>query len=81
MARRIALSVATLCALAAFGRAEGREPAGPAPRDVSALLAPIRAELRERVRVAPVERIDVMQAELGPGAGAIGAALWGAERC
>lgn len=45
------------------------------------LLAPIRAELRERVRVAPVERIDVVQAELGPGAGAIGAALWAAERC
>ena len=45
------------------------------------LLAPIRAELRQRVRVAPIERIDVVPAELGPGAGAIGAALWAAERC
>ena len=44
------------------------------------LLDPIRAELRERVRVAPVERIDVVPAELGPGAGAIGAALWAADR-
>ena len=45
------------------------------------LLEPIRAELRQRVRVAPVERVDVVPAELGPGAGAIGAALWAAERC
>ena len=44
------------------------------------LLDPIRDELRRRVRVAPVERIDVVPAELGPGAGAIGAALWAAER-
>jgi glucokinase len=43
------------------------------------LLDPIRDELRERVRVAPVEQIDVVPAELGPGAGAIGAALWAAE--
>ena len=34
-----------------------------------------------RSRAAPIERIDVVQAELGPGAGAIGAALWAAERC
>jgi glucokinase len=43
------------------------------------LLDPIRDELRRRVRVAPIERIDVVPAELGPGAGAIGAALWAAE--
>ncbi len=45
----------------------------------AALLEPVRQELRARVRVAPVERVDVAPSELGPGAGAIGAALWAAE--
>ena len=43
------------------------------------LLDPLRAELRRRACVAPVERIGVVRAELGPHAGAVGAALWGAE--
>ena len=43
------------------------------------LLEPLRAELRRRACVAPVDRIDVVPAELGPYAGAVGAALWGAE--
>jgi glucokinase len=43
------------------------------------LLEPLRAELRRRACVAPVDRIDVVRAELGPHAGAVGAALWGAE--
>ena len=43
------------------------------------LLAPLRAEIRRRARVAPLERIPVVRAELGPHAGSIGAALWGAE--
>jgi glucokinase len=41
------------------------------------LLAPVRAELRRRAAVAP--EIPVVPAELGPHAGAVGAALWGAE--
>jgi glucokinase len=43
------------------------------------LLDPLRAELRRRACVAPVDRIAVVRAELGPHAGAVGAALWGAE--
>jgi glucokinase len=41
------------------------------------LLSPLREELRRRACVAP--EIDVLPAALGAGAGAIGAALWGAE--
>jgi glucokinase len=43
------------------------------------LLEPIRAELRKRVHVTEAERIDVVRAELGIWAGAIGAAIYGAE--
>lgn len=43
------------------------------------LLAPLRAALARRACVAPVERIAVVAAELGPFAGAVGAALWAAE--
>jgi glucokinase len=43
------------------------------------LLEPLRAELRRRACVAPVDRIAVVRAELGPHAGAVGAALWAAE--
>jgi glucokinase len=43
------------------------------------LLEPLRDELRTRVRVAPVERVEVVPSALGPRAGAIGAALWAAE--
>jgi len=43
------------------------------------ILDPIRAEIRRRACVAPVDEIAVVAAELGPGAGAVGAALWGAE--
>jgi len=41
------------------------------------LLGPLREELRARACVAP--EVDVLPAALGAGAGAIGAALWGAE--
>jgi glucokinase len=44
------------------------------------LLAPLRAELRRRACVAPVDAIAVVPAELGAYAGAVGAALWAAER-
>jgi glucokinase len=43
------------------------------------LLDPLRAEVRRRACVAPVDRIPVVRAELGPHAGAVGAALWAAE--
>jgi glucokinase len=43
------------------------------------LLEPLRASLAARARVAPLERIAVVQAGLGAHAGAIGAALWGAS--
>jgi glucokinase len=42
------------------------------------LLDPIRETIAARARVAPLDRIDVVAAELGPSAGAVGAALWGA---
>ncbi len=42
-----------------------------------ALFEPLRAELRRRACVAP--EIPVVRAELGTHAGAVGAALWGAE--
>jgi glucokinase len=43
------------------------------------LLGPIREELRRRVRLTPLEGVEVVIAELGPWAGAIGAAIHGAE--
>ena len=43
------------------------------------LLAPIRAELRRRVRTTSLDRVELVVAELGTWAGAIGAAIHGAE--
>jgi len=44
------------------------------------LIEPIKAEMRRRVITTPVERVNVVMAELGTWAGAIGAAVHGAER-
>jgi glucokinase len=44
------------------------------------LLGPMRASIVDHARVAPLDRIEIVEAELGPLAGAIGAALWGAGR-
>lgn len=44
------------------------------------LLEPIRAELRRRVRTTSLDEVIVVTAELGTWAGAIGAAVHGAER-
>lgn len=44
------------------------------------IIGPIKAELRRRVITTPVERVDVVLAELGTWAGAIGAAAHGAEQ-
>jgi glucokinase len=43
------------------------------------IIDPIKAEMRRRVITTPVERVDVVLAELGTWAGAIGAAVHGAE--
>jgi len=43
------------------------------------LLGPLREEVRRRAQVAPVAAIPIVPAQLGAGAGAIGAALWSAQ--
>jgi glucokinase len=43
------------------------------------LLDPIRDELRRRVRTTSIDEVDIVTAELGTWAGAIGAAIHGAE--
>jgi glucokinase len=43
------------------------------------LLEPIRAEVRRRVHVTDLGRLEIVAAELGTWAGAIGAAVHGAE--
>jgi len=43
------------------------------------LLDPVRAELRRRVHTTALEQVELVTAELGPLAGAIGAAIHGAE--
>jgi len=50
--------------------------AGGVSRIGEPILAPIRRTIRERVRVMPVEQVEVIQAQLGDDAGVIGAALW-----
>jgi glucokinase len=40
------------------------------------LLAPLRREILTRARVCPADAMTIARAELGPAAGAIGAALW-----
>lgn len=42
------------------------------------LLAPIRAEMRRRLHITDVDRVQLVTAQLGSWAGAIGAALYGA---
>jgi glucokinase len=44
------------------------------------IIEPIKAEMRSRVLVDSGDRVDVVLAELGTWAGAIGAAVHGAER-
>jgi glucokinase len=43
------------------------------------LLEPIRDEVRQRVFTTDVARVEIVAAELGTWAGAIGAAVHGAE--
>lgn len=44
------------------------------------LVGPLRASIAEHACVAPLDDIGIVTAELGPRAGAIGAALWGAQK-
>jgi hypothetical protein len=44
------------------------------------LFAPIRAEIARRVRTTSIDDVELVPAELGTWAGAIGAAVHGAER-
>ena len=44
------------------------------------LIEPIKTEMQRRVITTPVDRVDVVLAELGTWAGAIGAAVHGAEQ-
>lgn len=44
------------------------------------LLAPIRRTVCERVRIMPVEQVEIVQSQLGDNAGIIGVASWAALR-
>jgi glucokinase len=44
------------------------------------LFGPVRAEIRRRVYVTDLDRVEIVPAQLGTWAGAIGAAIHGAER-
>jgi predicted NBD/HSP70 family sugar kinase len=54
--------------------------AGGVSRIGEPLLAPIRRTVQERVRVMPVEQVEVVQAQLGNNAGVISVALWAANK-
>ena len=43
------------------------------------ILEPARVEMRRRVRIVAEVETEIVRAELGYEAGAVGAALWGAE--
>jgi len=43
------------------------------------LLEPVRRTIRERVKVMPVDQVEVLQASLGSEAGVLGVALWAAQ--
>jgi glucokinase len=44
------------------------------------LLEPIRRTLRERVKVVPVDQVEVVPSQLGENAGVVGAACWTADQ-
>jgi glucokinase len=44
------------------------------------LLAPIRETARQRTKLTPFEKVQIVQAELGTNAGMMGAATWARER-
>jgi glucokinase len=44
------------------------------------LLEPIRRTLRERVKVVPIDQVEVVPSQLGENAGVVGAACWTADQ-
>jgi glucokinase len=52
--------------------------AGGVARAGELLLTPIRRTIRERVRIMPVEQVEVVASQLGDNAGVIGVACWAA---
>jgi glucokinase len=44
------------------------------------LFAPVRSTVQERVKMMPVDQVEIVPAALGANAGIIGAALWAARR-
>jgi glucokinase len=44
------------------------------------LLEPARAEVTARCHLTPLDRVQIMLAQLGGEAGVIGAAVWAAQR-
>ena len=52
---------------------------GIGARATDLLFGPIRAELQQRVKTTALDRVELVPAELGTWAGAIGAAIHGAE--
>jgi glucokinase len=53
--------------------------AGGVSRAGNLLLEPMRDTLRERVRVMPIQEVEIVLAQLGDNAGVMGAALWAAD--
>jgi glucokinase len=44
------------------------------------LLEPIRQTVRERVRMMPVDQVQIVPASLGVNAGILGSAVWASHR-
>jgi glucokinase len=44
------------------------------------IFAPIRKTIKERCRAAPVDKVEIVRAALGTDAGAMGAAIWAAQK-
>ena len=45
------------------------------------LLKPIRKEVLKRVKLMPVEKVEIVNATLGNQAGIVGMAVWSARQC
>jgi glucokinase len=75
--RYLGIGIANMIAVISPDRVVIGGGIGAAASDL--LFEPIRAELRLRVRTTALDRVELVPAELGTWAGAIGAAIHGAE--
>jgi glucokinase len=75
--RYLGIGIANMIAVVTPDRVVIGGGIGAAAADL--LFEPIRAELRVRVRTTDLDRVELVPAELGTWAGAIGAAVHGAE--